>query len=303
MIAFMETRRAYHAEGGSLMALAHAAIPQEKPGFVLAGRVRIRTAAWPSEGYPTVLVHGLSSGWQTWLPPLPYLWPTLSLTALDLRGHGDSDKPEAEYTLAHYVADVWTVLGKLRFKRPPVLIGHSLGGAVVRRLAAEHADALAAVVIEDSKLWHRSEYTPDEAEAFGQERLASARRPFPDLVQAEMDNDPRLSYRQAMEKAQRLANTADGVFLGIRNGVELAEGEEYADLLPRITCPALLIRGETERGGVVDEADAARQQALAPHLSVVQVPDVGHGIHGQQPEAFATAVLDFLRDAGVTSHE
>ena len=284
------------------MALMHTEIPQERPGFVLAGGVRIRTAAWPSEGYPTLLVHGVTSGWQTWLPPLPYLWPTLSLTALDLRGHGDSDKPEAEYTLAHYVADVWTVLGKLRLKRPPVLIGHSLGGAVVRRLAAEHADALAAVVIEDSKLWHRSERTPEQAEAMGREWLAGARRPFPDLIQTEMENNPHLSYRQAMEQAQRRANTADGVFLGVGNGVALAEGEEYADLLPRITCPALLIRGETERGGVVDAADAARQQALAPRLSAVQVPGVGHSIHGQQPEAFATAVLDFLQDAGITSH-
>jgi len=274
-------------------------VPQEKPGFVLASGVRIRTAAWPSDGYPTVLVHGLSSGWQTWLPALPYLWPTLSLTALDLRGHGDSDKPESEYTLSHYVADVWTVLGKLRLKRPPVLIGHSLGGAVVRRLAAAHADAFAAVVIEDSALWHRSILTPERAEEMGSARLADARRPFPDLVQSELERDPRLSYREAMEKARRLANTADGVFLGVGEGVALAAGEEYEDLLPRITCPALLVRGEPELGGVVDEADAERQRALFPHLSVVQVPGVGHSIHGQQPEAFATAVRDFLRTADV----
>lgn len=274
-------------------------IPQAKAGFVLAGGVRIRTAAWPSDGYPAVLVHGVSSGWQTWLPPLPYLWPALSATALDLRGHGDSDKPESEYTLAHYAADVWTVIGKLRLKRPPILIGHSLGGAVVRRIAAEHADALAAVVIEDSALWHRSRMPPEQAMLMGQERLAAARRPFEEMVQAELDRDPTLSYRGAMEKATRVRNTADGVFVGIGEGVALAEGEEYETLLPRLTCPALLVRGIPELGAVVSDEDATAMAHLAPHLFVVQVAGVGHGIHGEKPAEFSAAVLAFLRENGI----
>ncbi len=281
------------------MTPTRSAPPQEKTGFVLAGSVRIRTAAWSSDGYPTVLVHGLSSGWQTWLQPLPYLWPALSCTALDLRGHGDSDKPESEYTLDHYAADVWTTISKLRLKRPPILIGHSLGGAVVRRIAADHAGDLAALVVEDSAMWHRSLLTPDRAVLMGEERLAAARRPFPELVQSELDRDPALSYREGMEKATRLQKTADGVFLGVGTGVALAEGDEYEELLPRITCPALLVRGIPALGGVVSEEDAARQAALIPHLSVVTVPDVGHSIHGQKPVDFAAAVMDFLAGAGI----
>lgn len=283
------------------MSVPHAAVPQEKPGFVLAGGVRIRLARWDAEGggYPTVLVHGLSSGWQTWLPPLPFLYPALAPVALDLRGHGDSDKPESEYSLAHYVADVRTAMGKMRLKRPPVVIGHSLGGAIVRRLAAEHAGDLAAVVIEDSSLWFHADRSPEDAAQMGHDRLAAARRPFPELVQAELDRDPKLSYRQAMEKAQRVANVADGVLLNMWEGVALPEGETWEDVLPRVTCPALLIRGNPERGGLVTEEDAARQRALFPNLTVADFPDAGHSIHGDQPEAFAAAVLDFLQQNGV----
>lgn len=285
------------------MPLTHTEVPLPKTGFILANGLRIRTAAWPSDGYPAVFVHGLSSGWQTWLPPLAYLWPTLSVTAVDLRGHGDSDKPEAGYTLTNYVADVWEAMGKMRLKRPPVLIGHSLGGAIVRRIAAEHASELAAVVVEDSNLWGEEEATPAQRHAFGQQWLASVRLPMPDLIQREMGLDPKLSYREAMEKATRLTNTADGVFLGASDGVALPDGETYEDLLPRIACPFLLVRGMPELGGAVPEEAAARHGTLIPHAAVVTIPNVGHSVHGQQAEAFSETVLSFLRTNGIFGGE
>ena len=285
------------------MSLTRTETPLAKTGFILANGLRIRTAAWPSDGYPAILVHGVTSGWQTWLPPLAYLWPTLSLTAVDLRGHGDSDKPEAGYTLANYAADIWAAIGKMRLKRPPILIGHSLGGAIVRRIAAEHAGELAAVVVEDSTLWGTEDATPDQRRAFGQEWLKNARRPLPELIQIEMERDPNLSYRAAMEKATRVTNTADGVFLDLSDGVALAVGETYDDLLPRITCPFLLVRGLPELGGAVPDAAAARHKELIPDATVVTVPNVGHSVHGQQPEAFSAAVLTFLRAHNIIGEE
>jgi pimeloyl-ACP methyl ester carboxylesterase len=285
------------------MSLTRTDAPLAKTGFILANGLRIRTAAWPSDGYPAVFVHGLSSGWQSWLPPLAYLWPTLSITTVDLRGHGDSDKPETGYMLTNYAADVWGAVGKMRLKRPPVLIGHSLGGAVVRRLAAEHAGELAAVVVEDSDLWGTEQGTLEQRRAFGQQWLTSVRRPLPELIQTEMERNPALSYREAMEKATRVQNTADGVFLGAPEGVGLAAGETYDDLLPRITCPFLLVRGLPELGGAVPEAAAARHTELIPDATVVTIPNVGHSVHGQQPEAFSAAVLTFLHTHGIIGKE
>ncbi len=277
------------------MTLTRTEVPQEKVGFVLANGLRIRTAAWPSDGYPAVLVHGLSSGWQTWLEPLEYLWPALSCTAVDLRGHGDSDKPDSGYTLDNYAADVWAVIGKLRLKRPPVLIGHSLGGATVRRIAMEHAGELAAVIVEDSDLWEAGQGTPEQRQMFGQEMLRNARRPLMERVQEEQERNPALSYRGAMEKASRADKAVDGVYLGAPEGVGLPAGETYVEALPRITCPFLLIRGIPELGGAVPQAAADAHAALIPGAEVVTVPDVGHSVHGMKTEEFSAAVLTFLR--------
>jgi len=285
------------------MSLTRTEVPQAKTGFISANGLRIRTAAWPSDGYPAVFVHGLSSGWQSWLPPLAYLWPTLSVTAVDLRGHGDSDKPETGYTLTNYAADVWEAMGKMRLKRPPVLIGHSLGGAIVRRIAAAHAGELAAVVVEDSDLWGEEGATAEQRRAHGEEWLKNVRRPLPELIQIEMERNPSASYREAMERATRVTNTADGVFLGAGEGVGLVAGETYDDILPRITCPFLLVRGLPELGGAVPEAAAARHAALIPGATVVTIPEVGHSVHGQQPIPFSAAVLAFLREHNIVGDE
>jgi len=102
-----------------------------------------------------------------------------------------------------------------------------------------------------------------------------------------------------MERANRIEKTADGVFLEAPSGVGIADGETYEDLLPRITCPFLLIRGVPELGGAVPEDAAARHAALIPNASVVTIGDVGHSVHGMKPEEFSAAVLTFLHDRGV----
>jgi pimeloyl-ACP methyl ester carboxylesterase len=154
---------------------------------------------------------------------------------------------------------------------------------------------LAAVVVEDSNLWGTEGATPEQRRAHGEEWLKNVRRPLPELAQIEMERNPNQSYREAMERATRVTNTADGVFLGAADGVGLADGDTYEDLLPRITCPFLLVRGMPELGGAVPEAAADRHAALIPNGTVVTIPDVGHSVHGQQPEPFSAAVISFLR--------
>lgn len=281
------------------MSPARNALPPVYLGFVQGAAVAIRYAAWPSSGHPVVFVHGTSDGWQTWLPALPYLYPALSVFALDMRGHGGSDKPESGYSLALYAADVWNVVRELRLPRPPVLIGHSLGGAVVRRVAIDHADALAAVVMEDSALYERGAMTSDESAAHGRMRLEACRLPYTELVVWLRTITPGVSDSEAESLARRVADTADGVLLAGPHSTALAEGETFEALLPRVTCPALLMQADPKRGGAMRDADVTRQRSLFPRLTVVRVAGAGHQIHLEQPDVFAAVILGFLRDNGI----
>lgn len=87
------------------------------------------------EGRPVVLVHGITESRRTWDPLLaPLLAAGLRVTAIDLRGHGASS-PVAPYDLTTMAGDLAAVLVQEGID-DALLIGHSLGGAVVSAYAA-----------------------------------------------------------------------------------------------------------------------------------------------------------------------
>ena len=70
----------------------------------------------------------------------------LKLVLVDLRGTGDSDRPESGYTLQQYARDVWSVIEHAGLERP-VIVGHSMGGQVAQLVAASRPDAVAGLIL------------------------------------------------------------------------------------------------------------------------------------------------------------
>jgi pimeloyl-ACP methyl ester carboxylesterase len=71
--------------------------------------------------------------------------------SVDLRGHGESDKPQQDYTLAGFADDLAWLCGQLRVEKP-VVVGHSMGGNVAFELARRCPDLPAAIVAVDSAI-------------------------------------------------------------------------------------------------------------------------------------------------------
>ncbi len=111
-------------------------------GFTLrdidAGGVRIRAATGGS-GPPLLLLHGHPQTHSTWHAVAPALARRFCVVAMDLRGYGDSDKPEggadhgayAKRAMAADAVAVMRALGHARF----AVVGHDRGGRVAHRLA------------------------------------------------------------------------------------------------------------------------------------------------------------------------
>ncbi len=98
---------------------------------------------------PVVFVHGLAGDRTLWKYQLEHFRRTRRAIAVDLHGHGESaDLPGAEHTIPSYVADLQAVADGLRLDRF-VLVGHSLGGAIVSGYAAARADRVAGIVLAD----------------------------------------------------------------------------------------------------------------------------------------------------------
>jgi len=100
---------------------------------------------------PILLVHGWTCDHTYFAPQAEHFSRSHRVISVDLRGHGESDKPEQDYTMAGYADDIAWLCGQLATGKP-VIIGHSMGGVIAFEVAARHPDVPYAVVAVDSPI-------------------------------------------------------------------------------------------------------------------------------------------------------
>jgi lipase len=110
---------------------------------------------------PIVCLHGITAQHRAYNAAARYLEASRGLVGVDLRGRGDSDKPESGYSLEAHAADVVRVLDHLGLQRA-VLAGHSMGGFVALKTALTFPERVRALVLLDGG-WPRVESTPEES--------------------------------------------------------------------------------------------------------------------------------------------
>lgn len=94
-----------------------------------------------------VFLHGFGGQALQWQYQLQYLSNQHRAIAIDLRGHGRSDRPRSRYTKTEIQTDLQAVFEALRVDDPFVLVGHSFGGAIAAEFAADHPDRLTHLVL------------------------------------------------------------------------------------------------------------------------------------------------------------
>ena len=106
--------------------------------------VKIQVAVWKGNGKNIFCVHGISSNCRVWDNIAKNLIPEHTMYAMDLRGRGQSDKPEKGYSLKIHCKDIKNVIDNLNIK-PVIFMGHSLGayiGIVFGALYPEYVEKL-----------------------------------------------------------------------------------------------------------------------------------------------------------------
>jgi pimeloyl-ACP methyl ester carboxylesterase len=109
---------------------------------------------------PVVCLHGITAQHRAFNAAARYLGPSRGLIGVDLRGRGDSDKPESGYGLETHASDVLRVLDHLGLENA-VLLGHSMGAFVALKTALAYPDRVRALVLLDGG-WPRVETRPEE---------------------------------------------------------------------------------------------------------------------------------------------
>ncbi len=101
------------------------------------------------DGHPLLLIHGIGDESASWLPVMSPLAEHFDVIAPDLLGHGASDKPRADYSVAAFSNGMRDLLDVLEIDRVTV-VGHSLGGGVAAQLAYQYPERVERLVLVGS---------------------------------------------------------------------------------------------------------------------------------------------------------
>jgi len=93
-----------------------------------------------------VFVHGWTCDRSFFAPQAEHFAKRHRVVSLDLRGHGESDKPQEPYPIAVYADDISYLIDQLGLGKV-VAVGHSMGGITVLQLAASHPNCVAGIVM------------------------------------------------------------------------------------------------------------------------------------------------------------
>ena len=121
--------------------------PMRFADALLATGVRLRYAEQgDSAAHPLILLHGFTDSWFSYSRVLPELARSSRVYALDLRGHGDSDRPPSGYTMADLAGDVVAFMDLKGIDRATI-VGHSMGSFVAQQVVAAAPERVARLVL------------------------------------------------------------------------------------------------------------------------------------------------------------
>jgi pimeloyl-ACP methyl ester carboxylesterase len=273
---------------------AAAAAPRTEVVELADGTKIAALMAGPADAVESIVfLHGLGGAQSTWASVLGAFAETYRIVAVDLPGHGASDKPSpdaTDYSIAGIAAKIGELLEKLELA-PAVLIGHSLGGAtalqlsldrpkLVRTLALVNSAALGSEI--NGELLDRVESEPsrDEArrllELFFQDRRFVLERGIDEMY------------------AARNAPGADDAVKAIAGNAFTRRGQNLVltDRLGELDVPLLVIWGELDR--VIPSRHAVAAVAAQPTAWLEIMEGVGHVPQVEAAPAFAAIVNRWL---------
>lgn len=254
------------------------------------------------KGEPVLLLHGYAQTSHMWLPLMAELAKTHTVVAPDLRGFGQSAKPETGYDKKTMAQDVHALAVQLGFKREQV-VGHDIGLMVAYAYAAQYPAEVERIALLDAflpgvgdwkhvwllrDLWHFHFYgkTPLQLVA-GRERI------YLEHFWNDFAADPKHSVPEADRKFYAAAYAQPGA---MRAGFEVfrafpQDAEDFAGFgQAKLTMPMLVLTGEKASGEFLIQ----QARLVDDHVEGAVIKGSGHWLMEEAPDQVIPRLATFL---------
>jgi pimeloyl-ACP methyl ester carboxylesterase len=230
-----------------------------------------------------VLIHGWTCNLDNWHDQIPDLAAKYRVIAIDLPGHGKSDKSQIKYSMEHFARAVDAVMRDAKVKRA-VLVGHSMGTPVARQFYRKYPKKTLAIVVVDGSL------KPFADDAMITNLLASLRKPSYKETLSPMFAGmmgPGLSAEAKERINASFGNTPQHVIVSAMEG--MVDASIWGN--DKITVPVLAIMAKNPYYPPNVEQSF---REIAPNMEFHMWDGVGHFLMMEKPKEFNEAVLAFL---------
>lgn len=239
-------------------------------------------------GAPIIFIHGLGSGLRDWERQIPIFSEHFQTIAVDMRGHGKSQKPGGPYSMALFAGDLAGLIDSLGVA-PVHVVGISLGGMVAFQLALDHPNLVRSLVIVNAGPEVVARTLTERWNVFvrfaivyllGMRKMGEflSRRIFPKEEHAEI-------------RKIFVERWAENDLRAYADSLRAIVGWSVADRIDGIRKPTLVVAAEHDYTPVSAKQAYVRKM---PNAKLIVISDSHHATPVDQPEIFNQSVLEFL---------
>lgn len=262
-----------------------------RSNFTEVQDIRLHYREWGDPASPDLLlVHGWTNYSLGWAGVAEYFASHYHIVAPDLRGHGESGKPQTGYRLRDFVEDVHELISNLKLERP-AYVGHSWGGNIGTILASDHPEDISRAFLEDPVYWRMQHAFVTALPS----ALARLKQPEADIRSEARDRG--LSPEQADWEVYRnhhFSPTAVERLLTDNRDWALASEER----LKRIQVPTLILVGDAtvspQPGAILAQELGYLRSIASPQVTFEFWEGVGHMMRSAQPDTYNERLSQWL---------